>query len=284
MDYFERLVTTLPNLLSNSSPNAEFLLQQTLEDARPRLLNLLNLNPRNPSEKAEVESGTRYYTTFAKSLLITSLGKITLSGKPTLFNNDFKLETLLLAEELDCSERYCAQLLEHVVRHGSNIAGSRISERALILHHTERASLLSCLRIILESASNQELEPRLVALLQRYTIDIIGHQYDLSDKKEKGPLAIKILHEIDALKHAIAKQRAKLQTANAPPPTYSWQQSGKTHMHSRLYGRIILIYLPQLYHRPRHSVRMRYLHVYRGFKGSANNLAISCIFLALEKN
>lgn len=227
MDYFERLVAALPALLNNSAQNAEFLLQQALEDAKPRLLNLLHLNPRSSSEKAEVESGMDPCTTTTTKSLIGIIGKITLNGKPTLFNDEFKKETLFLAQELDCSERYCAQLLDHVVRNSPNVSGSGISERALILHHTERASLLTCLRTILESASNQELEPRLVALLQRYTIDIIGHQYDLGGQKGKGPLASKTLAEIDALKQVIAKQRVALQSTNAPPQTYSWQQPGK---------------------------------------------------------
>lgn len=223
MDYFERLRAALPALLSGTAANPEFSLQQALEDAKPRLLNLFHVPPRSSAEKAEVESGTLLLYLSYTNILTVPQGKITLHGKPTLFNDEFKKETLFLAQELDCSERYCAQILDHVVRNNPNITGSGIAERALHLHHSERASLLACLRTILESASSQDFEPRLVHLLQKYSSDFINHQYDLGASKGKGPLASKILVEIDTLKALITQQRASLNSANAPSATYSWQ-------------------------------------------------------------
>jgi nuclear pore complex protein Nup205 len=133
-----------------------------------------------------------------------------------MFNDDFKQETLFLSQELDISELFCAELLDHTMARDPNLGKSATAEKAVIIYHEERAELLACLRKILEDAMNSDSMPsRLSQMLQKFAVEIIASEIDIGSVK--GRLVGKILAEIDNLKGTITKQRVALQSATSNP-------------------------------------------------------------------
>ncbi|KAG8931084.1 hypothetical protein FRC02_003259 [Tulasnella sp. 418] len=202
--YFEELLTIIRNALSSSSRDVEQNLYYHLEQARPKFLKLFDVPPRNPQEKRDIETGT------AK-----------VNGKSSIYNEQFKQEALFLAQELDCSELFCAELLDDVSSL-ETMGRTATAEKAVERFHLERMALLSCLRQILEAALNPTRAPnRLTTMLQNYVAELISMAYDLGNGRGQGRLAEKILLEIGNLKTSIEKQRVSLLSAPTRASTFA---------------------------------------------------------------
>ncbi|KAG8908999.1 hypothetical protein FRB99_000102 [Tulasnella sp. 403] len=200
--FFEELLTTLRSASTTTSRDFEQNLYYELEQARPKFFQLFDIPPRNPQERQEIEAGV------AK-----------LHGKSDVshFNNQFKQETLFLAQELDCSEIYCAELIDSVAVM-DKIGRRATAEDAVVRLHEERACMLACLRHIFETAMNPEgLSEKLAAMLRKYAIELVTSSVELGGGKGKGRLADKVLLEVDRLKATLEKTRVSL--LNAPTTT-----------------------------------------------------------------
>ncbi|KAG8950572.1 hypothetical protein FRC04_007391 [Tulasnella sp. 424] len=200
--YFEELLNTLRAAPSNTSRDAEQNLYYELERAKPKFFQLFDLPPRNAKEKQDIEAGV------AK-----------LHGQSTVshFNQTFKNETLFLAQQLNCSELYCAGLIDDVAV--LDKFGRRAkAEDAVARLHDERVFLLACLRYIFETAMNPAgLSPRLATIIRKYALELITSPCELGDGKGKGRLGEKMLLEIDRLSRAMDAIQGAL--VNAPTAT-----------------------------------------------------------------
>ncbi|KAG9045001.1 hypothetical protein FS837_007191 [Tulasnella sp. UAMH 9824] len=200
--YFEELLNTLRAAPSNTSRDAEQNLYYELERAKPKFFQLFDLPPRNAKEKQDIEAGV------AK-----------LHGQSTVshFNQTFKNETLFLAQQLNCSELYCAGLIDDVAV--LDKFGRRAkAEDAVARLHDERVYLLACLRYIFETAMNPVgLSPRLATIIRKYALELISSPCELGDGKGRGRLGEKMLLEIDRLSKAMDTIQAAL--VNAPTAT-----------------------------------------------------------------
>ena len=140
-----------------------------------------------------------------------------------MFNDDFKHETLFLAQELDGSERFCAQLLDHVIRSHPASSRSGIAETALFDMHQERATLLTCLRLIIENAARTDApNTKTLRILRDCASNLIQGPFDMGRDKPKGNMASKLLSEIDTIYSNVSKQRDALR--NAVPTSSSLVQ------------------------------------------------------------
>jgi nuclear pore complex protein Nup205 len=153
--------------------------------------------------------------------LLTFEGTAKLHGSATVshFNDTFKHETLFLAQELDCSEIFCAELIDNVAV-VDKLGRSATAESAVVRLHEERASLLQCLRRILEGAMNPtSLSPRVATMLSKYAVDLMTVSFDFGNGRGNGRLAEKMTMELDRLRDTIEKTRVSL--TNAPSATTS---------------------------------------------------------------
>jgi nuclear pore complex protein Nup205 len=147
-------------------------------------------------------------------------------GGASVFNDDFKHETLFLAQELDGSERFCAQLLHHVIRSYPASSRQGIAETALFDLHQERAALLACLRLIIENAARVNApNTKAFRILRDFVSDLIQGPFEMGHDKPKGNMASKLLSEIDTTYNNISKQRDALR--NPVPSTSLAQPTGQ---------------------------------------------------------
>ncbi len=155
-------------------------------------------------------------------LLCFCLGRYSVQGHPSFINAEFKQEALFLAEQLDCSEFYCAQLLEHALRSQPNPQFSRLAEKAVILHHQERIASIRCLKLVVETATRTDVPntPN-VAFVRALALQLI--QMPLSAGLDEGEtsLAIKLLTEMDKLLsllvgHPVPSRMESTSSSSAP--------------------------------------------------------------------
>ncbi|KAL6308871.1 nucleoporin Nup186/Nup192/Nup205 [Sparassis latifolia] len=165
---------------------------------RPQLVNLYNIGPRSTQEQRELESG-----------------KITVDGRPLAVNTDFARQTVFLSQQLDCSERYIASLLQDVVAENPNMTRERCIEAAVLEFHVRRRQLAECLRYIFEAAEMVESQdaPPLCA-----RIDLFVRQQLLP--APGGPagglsLASKIFQEVHNLGNVLSKAQTARQNARS---------------------------------------------------------------------
>ncbi|KAF8154003.1 nucleoporin Nup186/Nup192/Nup205 [Crassisporium funariophilum] len=142
MDTIHLLREALFKALSSSSqesPQDEQGLFAELMVQKPRLLKLLDVGPRNAQEQREVESG-----------------KTTINGKQAAINADFARQVIFLSQQLDCSEKYVAGLLHHIMSDNPNIRPVQSMEMTVSNFHLRRRHLVDSLRFLLETAQAAE--------------------------------------------------------------------------------------------------------------------------------
>lgn len=130
-------------------------------------------------------------------------------------NADFARQTEFISQQLDCSERYVAGLLQHVMTHNPNLTSEQTIEGVILEYHTRRRETAECLRILLEAAENAE---RADAPPLYHRINQFVRQQLLQGGGKTGAglsLAMKIFQEIHNVGNALAKAQAARQNARS---------------------------------------------------------------------
>ncbi|CAE6492429.1 unnamed protein product [Rhizoctonia solani] len=185
VSYWDNLNTFLAKALREPTRQIEQELYYRLEDAKPRFLALLDVPPRNSSEEAELKTG-----------------KATISGVQKTYNNDFVQVALFLAQQLECSERYAAGILDHVL--SEDTVESAL--RAVQQFYGSRQHVLGTLQLILDSAMGMNpVEAGIRTRLVDYVIDLAS----------SGTLAEKLLRQVDTSAAMMQKQMANQRNAGS---------------------------------------------------------------------
>ncbi|KAG6865339.1 hypothetical protein C0991_003376 [Blastosporella zonata] len=121
---------------------------------KPRLLRLLNIGPKSPSEQKEIESGKPDGLWYISSLLITvhsRAGRTVINGKQVAINTDFARQSVFLSQQLDCSERYVADVLFNVMSKNPNIDTLHCLEVTIAHFHQRRRDLVDCVDLLIQA-------------------------------------------------------------------------------------------------------------------------------------
>ena len=184
---------------------------------RQHLVSLCDVGPRKQEEQRELESGSYLFAMFTVCLgLFCETGKITINGRSVAVNGDFAKQAVFISQQLDCSERYVASLLQDVVHDNPNLTQGQCIEAAIMEYHKRRRETAECLGTILQAAERAESADA-SPLYQR--IDMFVRQQLIQPGGLS--LAMKVFQEIhntgNALNKAqVARQNAKSETV---PPT-----------------------------------------------------------------
>ncbi|KAI0830134.1 nucleoporin Nup186/Nup192/Nup205 [Trametes gibbosa] len=184
---------------SRGLPNGEQELFEELMAHRPQLVQLYDVGPRNPQEQRELES----------------VGKITINGRVVAVNADFAKQVVFISQQLDCSERYVAGLLQDVMEHNPNLTPEQYIETAILEFHLRRREIADCLWSIFEAA---EVTERADAPPLCHRVTQFVTQQLLGDGGRSGAglsLAMKIFQEIHNVGNALAKAQAARQNARS---------------------------------------------------------------------
>lgn len=140
------------------------------------------------------------------------VGKITIRNKAMAVNADFSRQAIFISQQIDCSERYAAELLHDVMSSHPNLAQDRCVEATIIEHHTRRRHVAECLKYIFEAALGSELlgAPPLYERLGLFVRDQLlirdGHAPALTEK---------FMNEVDKLGETLDKVNSERQNAGS---------------------------------------------------------------------
>ncbi|KAG6890211.1 hypothetical protein C0995_010222 [Termitomyces sp. Mi166 len=153
---------------------------------KPRLLRLLDVGPRNAAEQQEIESG-----------------KMIINGKHVAVNTDFARQSIFLSQQLDCSERYLAEVLYNVMLENPNIDTLHCLEVAIAHFHRRRRDLVDCVDLLIQAvlaAAAPNPTPTVLNLSEFVTNQLI-----YSIKQGDDLWGIRIFREVDSLDAVILK-------------------------------------------------------------------------------
>ncbi|RPD60781.1 hypothetical protein L227DRAFT_653063 [Lentinus tigrinus ALCF2SS1-6] len=185
-------------------PNGEQEFFEELMAHKPQLVNLYDVGPRNPQEQRELESG-----------------KIVLNGRSVAVNADFAKQAVFISQQLDCSERYVAGLLQDVMADNPNLTQEQCIEAAIMEYHTRRREIAECLDTILQAAERAETADA-SPLQQRIDMFVRQQLLNLGGRAGAGlSLAMKVFQEIHNVGNALTKAQAVRQNAKSEtvPPS-----------------------------------------------------------------
>ncbi|KAI0042606.1 hypothetical protein FA95DRAFT_1610066 [Auriscalpium vulgare] len=169
---------------------------------RSSLVNVYDVKPPSEAERREVQGG-----------------QVNVDGRRLAVNSDFATQVIFLAQRLECSERYVAGLMQHVMSENPNLKTIEILESVILEHHKRRRDLADCLRFLLEAAEvagspeSTPLHARLEQFVQRQLIPESVHATGVTFG-EKG-LGWKIYMAIEALDQAVGKAQLAKQNAGS---------------------------------------------------------------------
>ncbi|KII84114.1 hypothetical protein PLICRDRAFT_702060 [Plicaturopsis crispa FD-325 SS-3] len=199
MESISRLRTALLTSLNPRGPHhGEKELFDELMVHTPRLLALFDVGPRSQQEQREIESG-----------------KTVVHGKSLAVNADFARQVVFLSQQLDCSERYAAEVLHTVMTENPNINVAAGVEAAIIEFHHRRRCLVDCLRYLFEAAEAAEA-PEAQPMYAR--IDAYVRKQLIPGASVAGgevTLAHRIFREIDVVGNAITTTQNARQNAGS---------------------------------------------------------------------
>ncbi|KAF7759783.1 hypothetical protein Agabi119p4_11478 [Agaricus bisporus var. burnettii] len=136
-------ISRLRHALYNALFNVQFDEQELFDELlvqKSRLLNLLNVGQRSADEQKEIATG-----------------KVVIEGKHVAVNAEFARLVLFLSEQLECSERYIAGLLNEVMKENPNIDTVTGMELTIELFHLRRRYLVDALGFLVDAAQAAEI-------------------------------------------------------------------------------------------------------------------------------
>ncbi|KAH9948497.1 nucleoporin Nup186/Nup192/Nup205 [Amylocystis lapponica] len=176
--------------------NGEQEFFQELMAHKPHLAKLYDVGPRNAQEQRELESG-----------------KVLVNGRPLAVNADFARQAIFISQQLDCSERYVASLLQEVMAENPNMSQEQYIEAAILEFHLRRRQIAECLRYIFEASELAEARDSPQLYVQ---LDLFVRQQLLSPPGGRGmSLAFKVFQEAHNLGNVLAKAQAARQNARS---------------------------------------------------------------------
>ncbi|KIJ30184.1 hypothetical protein M422DRAFT_214674 [Sphaerobolus stellatus SS14] len=186
------------SLLVETSEHQEQELYYDLERNRERLLKLFDIGPRSSTEAKDVENR-----------------KYTFNGRQHDLHVDLIKPVLFMAEQLDCSEYYCAALFARTQRRQPNIDLPTLVEQVIRAYHAERQTVLDCLNAILRGCEpSPTSSPSLRNVFQKFAKELIVHVVPLESSR-RGRFPQKMLVEIEKSAAATVKLTNSLTNATS---------------------------------------------------------------------
>lgn len=149
-----------------------------------------------------------------RTCFIVYLGKTTINGKSAAVNADFARQAIFLSQQLDCSEKYVAGVLHHVMSNNPNIGPVQCMELTVATFHQRRRHLVDSLRFLLEAAEASELPDASMVYRRLGTFVTV----DLLPGPRSGgepTMARKVFNEIEQLDVLIGKADAARKNAGS---------------------------------------------------------------------
>jgi nuclear pore complex protein Nup205 len=138
-------------------------------------------------------------------------------GKALVINSDFARQVIFLSQQLDCSERYIAGLLQIITTENPNIGTLTSVEFTIAEFHQRRRYLVDCLRIIFDAALAAG-GPDSSRSRMLFRIGVFVRQ-DLTSPSRVAdgqmPLAHRVFKEIKHLGQVISEVQVAKQTASS---------------------------------------------------------------------
>ena len=148
-------------------------------------------------------------------VFIVNLGKITVNGESAAVNTDFAKQAIFLSQQLDCSEKYVAGVLHHVMSDNPNIGPVQCMELTAATFHQRRRDLVDCLRFLLEATEASELPDTPIVYRRLGTFVkaelLLGPRSGVSE----STMARKVFKEIEQLDVLIGKADAARKNAGS---------------------------------------------------------------------
>ncbi|KAI0063325.1 hypothetical protein BV25DRAFT_416650 [Artomyces pyxidatus] len=197
MESLSELRAILYAVLSPGSAVDEQELFDLLVQHRGALVKVFDVPPRSENERKELQGG-----------------KTTLNGRQMTVNNDFATQVIFLAQTLDCSERYVAGLMRHVISENINRVPVDILEEVILEHHRRRRDLAECLRFLLEASELGKL-PDPVPIHRRIAVFVNQSIIPFDASPSPPLLGWKVLTHIEGSEQAIANAQTAKQNAGS---------------------------------------------------------------------
>ncbi|KIK97850.1 hypothetical protein PAXRUDRAFT_824522 [Paxillus rubicundulus Ve08.2h10] len=142
-------------------------------------------------------------------------GRVSINGRSLAVNADFAQQSIFLAQQLKCSEKYIASILHSIMEGNPNIDSVSCMEATVVEFHQRRRHLVDCLRYLFEAVELAELAdaPRLYIRLEAFV-----RQELVPPVKVAGAdisLAQSIFKEIEALGTAVSQAQTARQNAQS---------------------------------------------------------------------
>ncbi|KAJ8507202.1 hypothetical protein ONZ45_g10419 [Pleurotus djamor] len=175
MESISRLREALVHVLNGRVvPHGEQEIFDELIVHKSRLLNLYDVGPRNPQQQKELESG-----------------KLTLYGKTVAINGEFTRQVLFLSQQLECSERYVAELLYSVMSESPNLDAVDYLEATVNEYHQRRRHLVDTVRFLLDAAELGRDSPQAPQIYRRLEV--------FTQAELMGSLPSRVFKEVESL-------------------------------------------------------------------------------------
>ena len=126
------------------------------------------------------------------------VGRITIDGRRVGVNADFARQVMFLSEQLECSERYIASLLQSVMAENPNITPVSCIEVTVAQFHQRRRHTVDSLRYLLEAADAAE-QSEAGSTFRRLEQFVRFELIDLGSTKHGDSLATKIFKEVERI-------------------------------------------------------------------------------------
>ncbi|KAG6810860.1 hypothetical protein H0H92_010044 [Tricholoma furcatifolium] len=216
MESISRLRELLIRVLdSGLLDNGEQELFDELMVQKPRLLRLLEVGPRNAAEQKEIESG-----------------RTTINGKQVAVNADFARQSIFLSQQLECSERYVAEVLYNVMSENPNIDTLNCLEVSIAHFHQRRRDLVDCVDLLIQSVRAAET-PNASPVITNLS-EFVLNQLVYGTKHGGQPWSTRILQEIDGLDAVLLKADNARKSAGSSTVTSTGQPGSVTTLGSDL--------------------------------------------------
>ncbi|KAI9473490.1 MAG: nucleoporin Nup186/Nup192/Nup205 [Benjaminiella poitrasii] len=146
--------------VSKESANS---LQQLLQLNKEKFLNLLNNEPKNPSDRSTLNSSKAYINRTSHNV-----------------TKDFVTKALFISDQLDINEHVAATLLMRGTTEFSRVSSNSI-DTAVLLYHGERGYLLACLDVILKSAKDASISEEIRTVCRQFIAELLKEKIVLKN-------------------------------------------------------------------------------------------------------